>query len=43
MSEIQGNRYFSMTSYSKPTFDYVLKLMCEVKKKKKKNKKEKWK
>lgn len=42
VSEIQRNRYFSMTRYSKPTFDYALKLMCEVKKKKK-NKKEKWK
>lgn len=41
MSEIQKNRYFSMTCYSIPTFDYALKLMCEVKKKK--NKKEKWK
>lgn len=35
VSEIQRNRYFPMTRYSKPTLDYALKLMCEVKNKKK--------
>lgn len=42
MSEIQRNRYFSITGYFKLIFDYALRLMCEIKKKKK-NKKEKWK
>lgn len=39
VSEIQRNRYFSTTRYSKPTFDYALKLMCEVKRKRKIRKK----